>query len=211
MILAPAILACAANIAPATLEAVIAVESRGDPLAIFDNTTRRSWHPHDPGEAIMLAHQLVVARHVVDLGLMQVDSANLPALGLSVVQTLDPCTNIRAGGAILTADYAQARQRWGDGQIALQHALSAYNAGDFYRGFRNGYVARYYGPSGVPVAVDAVCHPMTDRYHFIIPAAVHVRRVALLSDSRRATIAQEAHPVGDDSVYRLAALKIPIR
>jgi type IV secretion system protein VirB1 len=143
------------NIAPATLEAVIAVESRGDPLAIFDNTTRRAWHPHDQVEAIALAQRLVTAGHVVDIGLMQVDSANLPALGLSGAQAFDPCTNVRAGGTILAADYAAAMQRWGEGQIALQHALSAYNAGNFYRGFRNGYVARYYGRAAEPaVRID---------------------------------------------------------
>jgi type IV secretion system protein VirB1 len=151
--IAAALLACAPHIAPATLEAVIAVESRGAPLAIFDNTTRRAWRPHDQAEAITLARQLVAAGHRVDLGLMQVDSVNLPALGLSVTQAFDPCTNVRAGATILTADYAAARQQWGDGQIALQHALSAYNAGNFYRGFRNGYVARYYGRATVP-AVD---------------------------------------------------------
>ena len=48
-----------------------------------------------------------------------------------------------------------ARTR-GDGQPALQAALSAYNTGDFYRGFANGYVARYYGPGGVPALAGGV-------------------------------------------------------
>ena len=33
----------------------------------------------------------------------------------------------------------------GEGQVALQAALSAYNTGDFNRRFANGYVARYFG------------------------------------------------------------------
>jgi type IV secretion system protein VirB1 len=149
-VIAAALLACMPNIAPATLEAVIAVESRGDPLAIFDNTTRRSWHPLDQAEAIALARRLVAAGHVVDLGLMQVDSGNLPALGLSIAQAFDPCTNIRAGGEILTRDYAYAVGLLGSGQAALKIALSLYNTGDAHRGFRNGYVARYYGRPAVP-------------------------------------------------------------
>jgi hypothetical protein len=52
---------------------------------------------------------------------------------------------------------------------------------------------------------------MTARYHFIAQAAVHARRIALLSNSRPSIITQEAHPAGDDSVYRLAALNITIR
>lgn len=151
-----ALLACAANIAPPTLEAVIAVESRGDPLALHVNGVRvQPRHPADAAEAARIAGVYIRAGYTVDLGLMQVNSANLPALGIAVGQVLDPCANLRAGGMILTADYAAAAHVWGEGQRALRHALSAYNAGNFTRGFRNGYVARYYGPGGVPVMVDA--------------------------------------------------------
>ena len=59
-------------------------------------------------------------------------------------------------GEILTADYAEAARRQGEGQPALRAALSAYNTGDFSRGFRNGYVARYYGPGGVPALTGGV-------------------------------------------------------
>ncbi|HJU19337.1 MAG TPA: lytic transglycosylase domain-containing protein [Stellaceae bacterium] len=157
--IAATLLACASNIAPATLEAVIAVESRGDPLALHVDGLRRQPHPADAAEAARIAGAYIRAGYTVDIGLMQVNSANLPVLGISVSQVLEPCTNIRAGGTILTADYATAAQRWGEGQAALQHALSAYNAGNFYRGFRNGYVARYYGPGGIPVRVDASWRP----------------------------------------------------
>src|SRR5262249_7163983 len=69
-----------------------------------------------------------------------------------VEQALDPCTNIRAGATILTADYVEASQRFTPGQPALQAALSAYNTGTFWRGFENGYVARYYGRPTIPGA-----------------------------------------------------------
>jgi type IV secretion system protein VirB1 len=155
-VIAAALLACAPNIAPATLEAVVAVESRGDPLAIHVNGVRvQPRRPADAAEAARVALAYIRAGYTVDIGLMQVNSANLPALGITVDQVLEPCANIRAGGTILTADYAAAAQRWGEGQAALQHALSAYNAGNFTRGFRNGYVARYYGRGGVPIKVDA--------------------------------------------------------
>ena len=87
---------------------------------------------------------------------MQVNSRNLRALGISILQAFDPCTNISAGATILSADYANASRLRGPGQAALQAALSAYNTGDFYRGFENGYVARYYGGSAfVPTTVGA--------------------------------------------------------
>jgi type IV secretion system protein VirB1 len=87
---------------------------------------------------------------------MQVNSRNLAALGTTVEQVLDPCTNLQAAATILTADYAEAARTRGDGQPALQAALSAYNTGDFYRGFANGYVARYYEPGGVPALTGGV-------------------------------------------------------
>jgi type IV secretion system protein VirB1 len=87
---------------------------------------------------------------------MQVNSRNLAALGVTIEQVLDPCTNIRSGATILTADYAQAVRTRGEGQLALKAALSAYNTGDFYRGFANGYVARYYGQPGIPALAGSV-------------------------------------------------------
>jgi type IV secretion system protein VirB1 len=158
-VIAAALLACAANIAPATLEAVIQVESRGDPLLLHVNGlgAARPRQPLNAKEAALLARRYIAQGYSVDLGLMQVNSRNLAALGYTVEQLLDdPCTNIRAGAAVLTAGYAAAVRTQGDGQPALQDALSAYNTGDFHRGFANGYVARYYRPGGIPALASKV-------------------------------------------------------
>jgi type IV secretion system protein VirB1 len=156
--IAAALLACAANIAPVTLEAIIGVESRGDPLLLHVNgLAPQPRRPGDANEAASLARRYIAQGYSVDLGLMQVNSRNLVALGYTVEQLLgDPCTNIRAGAAVLTADYAAAVRTRGEGQAALEAALSAYNTGDFHRGFENGYVARYYGPNGVPALTNMV-------------------------------------------------------
>jgi type IV secretion system protein VirB1 len=157
-VIAAALLACAANIAPVTLEAVIEVESRGDALALHVNGQATQPHrPADAREAAVLARNYIAQGYSVDLGLMQVNSRNLPALGYTVEEVLnDPCANIRAGAAVLTADYAAAVRVHGEGQAALQAALSAYNTGDFNRGFANGYVARYYATDGVPALAKNV-------------------------------------------------------
>jgi type IV secretion system protein VirB1 len=157
-VIAAALLACAANIASVTLEAVIEVESRGDALALHVNGQATQPHrPADAREAAVLARNYIAQGYSVDLGLMQVNSRNLPALGYTVEEVLnDPCTNIRADAAVLTADYAAAVRVHGEGQAALQAALSAYNTGDFNRGFANGYVARYYATNGVPALAKNV-------------------------------------------------------
>ena len=149
--IAASLLACAPNVAPATLEAVISVESGGNPLALNVNGLAAQPPPaRDVRDAARVAASFIARGYSVDLGLMQVNSRNLVELGLTVQQVLDPCTNIRGGATILAADYAEAARTRGEGQPALQAALSAYNTGDFYRGFANGYVAHYYGPGGVP-------------------------------------------------------------
>ena len=156
-VIPPALLACAPNVAPTTLQAIVAVESGGHPLALNINGIRVQPPPaRDTREAAQVAESYIARGYSVDIGLMQVNSRNLAALGTTVEQVLDPCTNIRAAATILTADYAEAARTRGDGQPALQAALSAYNTGDFYRGFANGYVARYYGPDGVPALTGGV-------------------------------------------------------
>jgi type IV secretion system protein VirB1 len=145
-----ALLACAISVHPVALEAVIRVESGGDPLAINVNGLGVQPLPaRDAEGAAAIAHTYLKRGYSVDIGLMQVNSRNLPALGYTVEQVLDPCTNIRAGGIILTEDYERAAQTYGEGQQALRAALSAYNTGDFQRGLFT-YVARYYRPGAVP-------------------------------------------------------------
>jgi type IV secretion system protein VirB1 len=145
-----ALVACAPNVAPVTLQAIVAVESGGNPLALSINGLRVQPPPaRDTREAAATAERYIARGYSVDIGLMQVNSRNLAALGITVDQVLDPCMNIHAAAAILTADYAEAARTRGDGQAALQAALSAYNTGDFYRGFANGYLARYYAPGGL--------------------------------------------------------------
>lgn len=160
--IAAALLACAANMAPVTLEAVMRVESGGNPLAInVNHLAGPQPHPATLAEAVAVAQGYVARGYSVDLGLMQVNSRNLAALGTTIEQVLDPCANVKAGATILAANYAQAVRSRGEGQGALQAALSAYNTGNFYGGFVNGYVAKYYGPGGIPALAGDVRQAMS--------------------------------------------------
>jgi type IV secretion system protein VirB1 len=139
----PTLLACAPNVAPATLNAIIQVESGGNPLALHVNGTDQQPPPaRDPAEAARMAESYVGKGYSVDVGLMQVNTRNLAATGHSIQQALDPCTNILHGSTILSDDYARASRTRGDDPYALLAAFSAYNTGDFHRGFDNGYVAQ---------------------------------------------------------------------
>ena len=132
---------CAPNVGPTTLLAMIQAESAGVPHAVHVNGP---WvaTPANRDEAVRVAKWAISAGYTADLGLMQVNSRNLPSLGLSIEEVLDPCTNVWAGAAILSANYAAMTERHRPDQRALLGALSAYNTGNTRRGFANGYVRR---------------------------------------------------------------------
>lgn len=148
-LIAPALLACHLGLSDATLFTlgkVIGVESHGNSLAIRVNGLPGPQpHASNAKEATAIAERFIAAGYKVDLGATQVDSANLPALSRTVAEMFDYCTNVRAGHAILAADYGRAAAVWGEGQQALRAALRAYNTGRFDRGWA--YLARYDVPA----------------------------------------------------------------
>jgi type IV secretion system protein VirB1 len=162
---------CAPAVAPSTMAAIVQVESGGDPLAIGDNTTRRSYYPHNRASAESLARRLLDAGHLLDLGLAQIDSMNFAGFGVTAHTIFDPCTNLNVGGRILSGDYAFAARRYGDGQVALRHAIGMYNTGRLNGGAR--YIARvvaaaairdgYAQRSHVAVKRDAMNSPLLVR------------------------------------------------
>jgi type IV secretion system protein VirB1 len=131
---------CAPAVAPSTMAAIVQVESGGNPLAIGDNTVRRSYYPRDRAAAERLARRLLDAGHLLDVGIAQIDSMNFAGFGVTVHSIFDPCVNLSVGARILNGDYAFAAQRYGEGQVALRHAIGMYNTGRLNAGAR--YIAR---------------------------------------------------------------------
>jgi type IV secretion system protein VirB1 len=80
----------------------------------------------------------------VDLGLMQVSTAEAKRRGISPESLLESCTNLRVGWQILGDAYQIERKTYGPGQEALRHASSRYNTGDPQQGIANGYLARVF-------------------------------------------------------------------
>jgi len=121
---------CGPLVNPAMTVRVIAVESAGKPYAIHDNSTGVSYDSVTGAGAFRMATTLIRAGHRIDVGLMQISyDAWLKPTGSSVAAALDPCTNIRLGTAILSANYAHALKRPGTTTQALARALSEYNSG----------------------------------------------------------------------------------
>lgn len=135
---------CAPNVAPQTVAAIVLAESDGRPLALNVNGAGLPVAATDVASAVATARRYIAAGYSVDLGLGQINSRNMRAIGLTWDTVFDPCTNIAALGRILTGNYDAARADY-EPQTALRVALSLYNTGSRSRGFRNGYVAKVVG------------------------------------------------------------------
>lgn len=165
---------CAPAVAPETLYAVIATESQGNPFAIGINGGRRlERQPRNRGEAVATARMLLSQGANIDLGLGQINSANLSWLQLSVEDAFEPCANIRAAAKVLSSNYKAALAAGHEAPLGA--ALSAYNTGSMTKGYRNGYVAKVFrnAPTTTPpdkwspakvgkILVDALGGRITD-------------------------------------------------
>lgn len=152
-----------------TATQIIQHESGGKPNAINVNVIpgkpRPSYkQPKNRMEAISQAKRFIKLGYSVDMGLMQINSKNLPRYGVTVEEIFDPCTNIRTGSRILYNAYQRTTKTTADSQTALLKALSIYNTGNMQRGFTNGYVARYTGHKIKVSTVDSTVIDIGDLY-----------------------------------------------
>ena len=132
---------CAPSVPAQTLVAIARTESGVDPWVLHDNTTGTSLRPSTLSSAQRDAQHLVSSGDSVDIGLMQINSANLPALNISVADALDPCVSMTSGAAVLQAAYGVGSVS-SNQDVALLLALSRYNTGTPFKGIMNGYARK---------------------------------------------------------------------
>jgi type IV secretion system protein VirB1 len=143
---------CAPSVAVETLVSVIHAESHFNPYAIGVNAKGvPAPNPSDRASAVAAARLLIARGYNIDLGLGQINSANLRWLGLSVEDAFDPCRNLAAAARVLASNYLSVARSSPSTEAAIATAMSMYNTGSRSRGFRNGYVGRVYASSSVVV------------------------------------------------------------
>lgn len=160
---------CAPYVDVQTISAIVKTESGFNPFAIGVNYGGgKVKQPTTLEDAIQKAEQLIAQGKNIDMGLGQINSANLPRLKLSVRQVFDPCTNLKAAAAILKEGYLRANPEAVGEHQAVMVALSTYNTGSTTKGFKNGYVDKVVNNADVKVPaikelsdaeVDAVLEP----------------------------------------------------
>jgi type IV secretion system protein VirB1 len=134
-------LACAPQVHPGTVRAIVGVESAFNPHAIGVVGGRLDRQPRTKGEALATIEALQAAGWNYSVGLAQINVRNFARLGLTPRSALDPCTSLAAMQAVLGECYARAASTRA-AQAALQLALSCYYGGDFTTGLRHGYVRK---------------------------------------------------------------------
>ncbi len=151
--LAALALACAPDIHPVTLHALVKHESRARQYAIGVNHKGHPLkrQPRSLEEATAAAKKLIDQGIDFDAGLGQINVRNWAWLKLDTTTVFDPCRNLAAAQTVLADCYARALPSHKDPQKALRAALSCYNTGNFNRGFTNGYVRKVLTQAGIKV------------------------------------------------------------
>lgn len=127
--------ACAPRVHPATMSAIVRVESAGNPFAIGVVGGRLARQPRSLAEAVATATELERRGWNFSVGVAQVNRYQLAGRRLDYAQAFDVCANLRAGAQILEECFVRARPAHRSDQAALQAALSCYYSGNFSRGF----------------------------------------------------------------------------
>ena len=179
---------CAPAVHPTTLQAIVRAESSFNPFAIGVVGGRLVRQPQNRDEAMATVAALDAGGWNYSMGLSQVNRYNLARYGMDANAALDPCTNLRAGSAILSDCYSRASARMGAGQDALRAAFSCYYSGNFKRGFVTGsgtssYVQRI-------VSFVASADPTT--------AKADVRPIAVVPVTTTETVGQTVPRIDSD-------------
>jgi type IV secretion system protein VirB1 len=195
---------CAPTVASSTMTAIVQVESGGNPLAIGDNTTRRSYYPHDRAAAERLARRLLNAGHLLDLGIAQIDSMNLAGFGVTTHAIFDPCINLSIGAKILSDDYVFAARKYDDAEIALRHAIGMYNTGRLNGGAR--YIARVLAAAGVREEHVSGSQAISQHHAMRSPILIHV---AIAQPKRPASRHKVVSPARSPILVTVARTTLP--
>ncbi len=134
-------LACAPLVALDTAQALISVESRGNPYAIGVVAGSLVRQPRTLSEAVVTVRALEAGGWNYSVGLAQINKANFSRYGLTAETAFEPCGNLRAMQAILGDCFSRAGPR-AQPQVALRRAFSCYYSGNFRTGFEHGYVQK---------------------------------------------------------------------
>lgn len=128
------------------IRAIIKEESSKNPLSVNVNKDGKSlisYRPKNKQKAINIAKEWINKGYSVDIGLMQLNSDNLENFNISLDEAFNPCTNIKISSTIYH-NFFKALKKKSSYKKRIYQAFSAYNTGSYTKGFKNGYVKKYF-------------------------------------------------------------------
>lgn len=129
-------LQCAPDVSPVTLNALVGVESDGNPYVVA-NVTDGTSHRFDSKQlAIDFLNKLSSEGKTYSAGLMQIYSGNFKGYSINNESVFDNCKNIKTGSLILKDCFLRAVSESNDVQEAIRKAFSCYYSNNFTRGFK---------------------------------------------------------------------------
>lgn len=167
------------------LAAIEQVESAGRPWVVFDNSVGESIDSPSRERAEGVAQSRLALGHNLDLGLYQINSIQLRRPEVRLATIFEPAVQADLARTILGEFLARARALYGDGELAWERAIGAYNAGHVDSD-NAPYVARVLRamgripltrPAGAPIDADLSDRKGSDRpvAGWIADAAAPVR------------------------------------
>lgn len=130
-----------------------------DPLVIHDNTAGDSFFPDTRGQAISLAERLIGAGHSLDLGIMQINVANLSHYNLSIPDAFVPARSMAVGAEILSAAYKTCSAAFRGAVDAMRCVAEHYNTGRHGTATGRKYAAGVFRvAANVPSIKEVIAH-----------------------------------------------------
>lgn len=133
------------NVPTVIVKAIIKEESSNKAFVINVNQDGKSlisFSSKNKAEAKEIAQKYITQGFNIDVGFMQLNSANFEQLNTTLDKALEPCTNIYLASTIFYNFYKQTNKE-NSKLHRIKQSLSAYNTGSFEKGFKNGYVDKY--------------------------------------------------------------------
>ena len=185
---------CAPTVHSDTMRRIVQVESAFNPYAIGVVGHRLERQPRDHAEAVATAQWLNANHYNFSVGLAQVNQSNFKRYGLTLNTAFTPCTNLRAGSAILNECFDRAKAQRED-QQALRAAFSCYYSGNFLTGFTHGYVAKVVNADGKPITLaQQVPRFETTTHHSAVPIQPAASIALKTKPTVRTTVTQHSSP-----------------
>lgn len=147
---------CTNGVHPETVTAIIELVTGRDPFVLTvlsADGNRISASANNRRDAIRKSIEYIEAENPISVGLMQVSDRYWLEYEVTVMDMLEPCTNIRVGTTILKREYLNAVKDVGASNDAMRIALSKYFELNQY-GDGEGYTTRLLGVKSTSSVID---------------------------------------------------------